>query len=195
MLVVEDEENCREMYRNWLGDDYEVRTAASGRAGLSKLDASVDVVLLDREMAGISGTKTARAIRAREIDCHVVMVTGVEPEPGMADLPIDDYLTKPIRGRELHSVIERMIARSTFREEMQELFALSAKKATLETECHPAKLLASEEYAELRRRIRETRERLTAALETAEMDWDETFESFAVREADPEPETNPSVSV
>jgi DNA-binding response OmpR family regulator len=175
ILVVEDEENCREMYRNWLDDEYSVRTASGGREALRKLDASVDVVLLDRRMAGLSGARTAAAIRRRVSDCHVVMVTALEPDTEIVDMDIDEYVTKPLRGRELRSVVDRMLARTQFRAEMQELFALASIKATLETERHPAVLRDDEEYAELCRQLDRTRQRVSSAHRSADMGWDEAF--------------------
>jgi DNA-binding response OmpR family regulator len=177
ILIVEDEENCREMYKNWLVGEYEVRTAGGGREALRELDPTVDVVLLDRRMTGLSGARTATAIRRRVSDCHVVMVTAVEPSTDIVDMDIDDYVTKPIRGPRLRRVVERMLARTAFHEELQELFALASIKATLETERHPAALRDDPEYAELRRQLEETRARVSAAHATADMDWGEAFET------------------
>lgn len=163
------------MYRNWLTDEYSVRTASCGREALRKLDPTVDVVLLDRRMAGLSGARTATAIRRRVSDCHVVMVTGMEPDTDIVEMEIDEYVTKPLRGPELRTVVERMLARTAYRAEMQELFALASIKATLETERHVSIRRDDAEYAELCRQLTETRERLSSAHATAEMDWDEAF--------------------
>jgi two-component system response regulator AdeR len=177
ILIVEDEENCREMYKNWLAGEYRVRTAGCGREALRELDPAVDVVLLDRRMTGLSGARTAAAIRRRVSDCHVVMVTAVEPGTDIVGMDIDDYVSKPIRGPRLRAVVERMLARTAFHEEMQELFALASIKATLETERHPGALRDDPEYTELCRQLDETRARVSAAHATADMDWGEAFET------------------
>lgn len=80
VLVVDDEEDLANLYSQWLSDDYAVRTAYNGEQALERLDETVDVVLLDRRMPGLSGDDALNRIREREYDCRVAMVTAVDPD-------------------------------------------------------------------------------------------------------------------
>ena len=80
VLIVEDEPDVAETYKLWLRNDYEVRMAHDGDEGLELLDDSVDVVLLDRMMPGLSGDEVLERIRERDLGCRVSMVTAVEPD-------------------------------------------------------------------------------------------------------------------
>jgi DNA-binding NtrC family response regulator len=148
VLVVDDEQTCREIYRNWLSGVYDVRTASDGHQALAKLDEQVDVVLLDRRMSGPSGERIASVIEERTTDCRVVMVTGVRPDLDIIGMHIDEYLRKPVTGEELRETVERMLARSVYRQEM---------------------------YVELKRRLEATQDRLNDALLAADGDWTDKF--------------------
>ena len=157
VLIVEDERDLCDLYATWLADTCVVRTAYSGREALSKLDETVDVVLLDRRTPRISGDEVLSEIRDRGLDCRVVIVSAVTPDFDVVGMGFDDYLVKPVEGAELRGVVERMYRRSTYDEALQELRRLAATKATLAANKSPAELDSSEEYAALEGRIAELR--------------------------------------
>ena len=107
ILVIDDEERVGQAFALWL-DDYRVETATSGEAGLELMDDGVDVVLLDRHMPGLSGSEVLERIREVGYDCRVAMVTAVDPELGIADLPFDAYVTKPVDRSDLVGAVERL---------------------------------------------------------------------------------------
>lgn len=176
-LVVDDDEGCRELHSHWLGDSFTVRTAGDGRAALDAVDGSVDLIVLDREMPGLTGVEVLERLDGQGFDGHVVMVTGVEPDFGLVDLPVDDYLVKPISESDLRSTVERLRRRAGYHVHLRELFTLSTKKARLEVEKPREELLASEEYDELVRAIEQRRERVRSALEDDSADWLAAFEA------------------
>ncbi|MEF8851441.1 MAG: HalX domain-containing protein [Haloarculaceae archaeon] len=157
VLVVDDERDIADLYTAWLEESYAVRTAYGAQEALELADADLDVVLLDRQMPEMTGDGVLERIRERELGCRVVMVTAVDPDFDIVDMPFDDYLTKPVMLEELRDAVERMRTREDYDEKMQDLFALSAKKATLEAEKDPAELRNNEEYEELDRRVRQLR--------------------------------------
>ncbi|MFW5964626.1 MAG: response regulator [Natronomonas sp.] len=170
VLVVEDERALIELYVRWLEDDYEVLTAEGGEAALEQFDDSVDVVLLDRLMPGMSGDEVLAELRERTTECKVAMVTAVEPDFDVITMGFDDYLIKPVEREELLETVQRLLSRSEFAELEQELYALSAKQAALRSSKPDEELAESEEYADLESRLAGLRSELDAALPGMESD-------------------------
>jgi len=153
VLIVEDEPDVAETYNLWLADEYEVRMAQSGDEGLAELDETVDVVLLDRMMPGLSGDKVLERIRERGLDCRVAMVTAVEPDFDILEMGFDAYLCKPIRSEQLHETVENLLKRSQYDDLLQEYYSLVEKQATLEATKSTAELADNEAYVDLRDRV------------------------------------------
>lgn len=149
VLVVEDELDLVQTYRANLEEEYDVRTATDGEEGLEKLDGTVDVVLLDRRMPGMSGDEVLDAIRSRGVDCRVVMVTAVDPDTDLLHMDFDEYLVKPVTGAELRDAVERMLARNDLEDRIGEMFAVASKLATLESKLDIDQQERSEEHQQL----------------------------------------------
>jgi DNA-binding response OmpR family regulator len=149
VAVVDDQERVVEAFAYWLEDDYAVRRATSGQEALDVVDEAVDVVLLDRHMPGMSGDDVLADLRERGLDCRVAMVTAVDPELGIVDLPFDAYVTKPVDESDLHETVERLLRVTALAEESRELFGVSEKIAALEAEHGPAALAEASEYQRL----------------------------------------------
>ncbi len=149
VLIVDDEVNITELFGVWLEAEYTVRMANSGEEALEELDESVDVVLLDRRMPGLSGDEVLEAIREAGYDCRVAMVTAVDPDFDVIEMGFDDYLTKPIDREGLESAIESLLDRKEYDSAMQEYYALVSKKAALQSSKPASELEASDEYDEL----------------------------------------------
>ncbi len=153
VLIVEDEPDLADLYAAWLASNCTVETEYDGSKALEALEAGIDIVLLDRRMPGLSGDAVLDTIRDRDLDCRVAMVTAVEPDFDIVGMGFDDYLVKPVSKDELLSTIDQLLLRSTYDEQLQEFFALSSKKALLDTQKTNAELRASQEYAELEDRL------------------------------------------
>jgi len=153
VLIVEDEPDLAELYSAWLDDQCIVRTAHDGEEALEQIDDDIDIVLLDRRMPGLSGDEVLDTIRDRGIDCRVAMVTAVEPDFDIVEMGFDDYLVKPVSADDLLERVDQLLLRSTYDEQLQELFALASKKAILKSQKTEAELRASEEYARLEDRL------------------------------------------
>jgi len=172
VLIVEDEPDVAETYNLWLEGEYEVRIAGNGDEGLDKLDADVNVVLLDRMMPGLSGDEVLERIRDQDLHCRVAMVTAVEPDFDILEMGFDAYLNKPIRSEELHDTVETLLERSTYDDLLQEYYALVEKQATLETAKSSAELAESDEYEQLQTRIHELQDDLARTMGGIEDDSD-----------------------
>ncbi|MFC7019640.1 MULTISPECIES: response regulator [Haloarcula] len=150
ILVVDDEPHLVGMYAAMLEDDHTVHTATSGEAALDQFAASIDIVLLDRRMPGLTGDEVLETIRAESYECRVAMVTSVEPDMDIVDLPFDAYLVKPIRQRDLVELVDDLLLRSQYSAGLQKLLRVSSKLAALESQFSAEKLDSHEEYRDLR---------------------------------------------
>jgi DNA-binding response OmpR family regulator len=164
VLIVEDEPDVAETYKLWLRDDYEVLMAHDGDEGLELLDESVDVVLLDRMMPGLSGDEVLERIRERDLDCRVSMVTAVEPDFDILEMGFDAYLSKPIKSDQLTETVENLLERSEYDSLLQEYYSLVEKQATLEATKSGTELAGNEEYERLQERIETVQDDLSDSL-------------------------------
>ena len=118
--MIGDERDLASVYERWLGDDYDVRLAHDGEAALDALDHSVDVVVLDRIMSGLSGGEVLERIHERRYGCRVAIVSAVDPGFDVIEMGFDDYPTKPIDGEQLHHVVEMFLRRDDYTDRMPE---------------------------------------------------------------------------
>jgi DNA-binding response OmpR family regulator len=167
VLVVDDERDVADAYAAQLDGEYVVTTAYGGQEALERLDASVDVVLLDRRMPGTSGDEVLDAIRERGLDVRVAMVTAVDPDFDIIEMPFDDYIIKPVSREDLLETIERLLTCSTYEEKLRKYYSLTAKHATL---------LANKPRTELE--DNETFETLETRIDEVKRDLDETVSEF-----------------
>jgi len=149
ILVVDDESRLADLFAAWLTSDWSVETAYDGESALEQMQESVEIVLLDRRMPGLSGDEVLSEIRDRDYDCRVVMVTAVDPDFDIIEMGFDDYLVKPVSKDELLDVVERVQTRSAYEADIQRYYSLVSKKSLLEAEKSDRALEDSEEYAEL----------------------------------------------
>ncbi len=111
VLVVEDERDLLELYADvLLAAGYEVTAAWDGDSALRALDSrSFDVVLTDVVMPRSSGVDVLRAVRERDLDVPVVLVTGspsLETAVQALELGALHYLLKPVSRVELVRCVE-----------------------------------------------------------------------------------------
>lgn len=178
LLVVDDERDIADLYTTWLKERYEVRKAYGGQEALDKVGETVDIVFLDRQMPDYSGDEVLERIREQELDCRVVMVTAVDPDFDIVGMGFDDYLTKPVMREDLVDSVETMLERDEYDETLQEYYALTAKKATLEAEKPPSELQENEEYREMVERVETLEERADTAVSGFDDDFDSLFQEF-----------------
>ena len=102
MLVVDDEVPLRDLFALILGEaGWQVDLARSGDEALELLGGGLayDVVLSDIDMPGMDGLALLKAVRTRDLDLPVLLVTG-HPRVESAVLALDQgalrYLLKPV---------------------------------------------------------------------------------------------------
>ncbi|MFB6252359.1 MAG: helix-turn-helix domain-containing protein [Halobellus sp.] len=153
VLIVEDDRSLADLYARWLGQTYRTETAYSGTEALELIDETVDVVLLDRMMPGLTGGEVLAEIRASDASPRVVVVSAVTPDLDIVSMGFDAYLEKPVDAATLEEMVERMLTRAEYDEKLRELFSLIERQDTLEAVKDPEVLEGSEEYRELTERL------------------------------------------
>ncbi len=159
VLVVEDDDETATFYRSWLFEEWTVTVAGDVESALTAVETGPDVAVLDRRLPDGSGEEVLRALRDRGNDCPVVMVTGVEPDFDIVDLPVDDYLVKPFARESFRATLTRLSDRVEYDAELRDLYAAASKKGVLEATKTDAELADGAEYAELQRRVERRRDR------------------------------------
>jgi len=174
VLIVDDEEDIADIYTLQLQDRYDVRTVYGGQAAIEAVDEAVDVVLLDRRMPGLSGNEVLDRIRADGYDCRVIMVTAIDPEFDIIEMPFDDYLCKPVDKETLQEAIEQQLTAKQYDETVSELFRATSKLTVLEGEMSKEELEGSEEY----QRLKETTDAMRSDAESLMSELDDFEAAF-----------------
>lgn len=125
ILIVEDEESLAEPLAYLLQKEgFTTLLAPDGQSALEQIASStVDLVLLDLMLPGMSGTDVCKKLRA-ESDVPIIMVTARDSEIDKVvglELGADDYVTKPYSTRELVARIRAVLRRGPEAEEAEEL--------------------------------------------------------------------------
>lgn len=116
VLIVDDEERQREIYRDILLDEgYGAETAASGEAALRLLaQKRFDMVLTDLNLPGITGIQLLGSIQQADPTVAVVIITGYPSIPSAIEATkkgVYTYLEKPVDRDRLVGVVDEVFAR------------------------------------------------------------------------------------
>lgn len=125
ILIVDDEpEMVRGVEDNLRFEGYQTLSAADGKAGLElALRLGPDLIILDVMMPKMSGWDVLRAIRQKQIDVPVIMLTarGEEVDRVLGlELGADDYVPKPFSLRELLARVRAVLRRPGPRQRLEE---------------------------------------------------------------------------
>lgn len=157
ILIVDDEENVAKSYELYLQDEYETIVEYGGGSALMELDENeVDLVLIDRRMPGMSGDVVIDHIEKWQMDFQVIMVTAVDPDIDIVDMPCDGYLTKPISKDELLDAVERALSIKRYEELISNYNRLSEKYEVLTARYSPRELADKDRFTDLEQQLEET---------------------------------------
>lgn len=175
ILIVDDEEVVAESYQLYLQDEYETRIETTGGAALAELDPTdreIDLVLLDRRMPGMSGDVVAKHIDDYELDYQVLMLSAVDPDLDIIDIPCDGYLTKPVSEEEVVAAVERAFLVDYYQELVAEYNAVAEKYDVLVDQFSKEELSNKELFTEFEARMQHLESEIAetaAALEQTNM--------------------------
>lgn len=119
ILVVDDEENIRELCRMYLErEGFRVATASDGDEGLRLIkNDQPALVVLDLMLPGLDGFEVCRRVRQFS-DVPILMLTArdddIDKIVGL-EVGADDYLTKPFNPREMVARVKAILRRSQVR--------------------------------------------------------------------------------
>ena len=116
ILIVEDEQNQRELYAMELQEEgYEVETASNGREAVEKVQAgNYDLVLMDIRMPEMDGIEALGKIISKEKRVPVVIYTAYSNyKSNFMTWTADAYATKSSNFDELKSKIKEILAAKT----------------------------------------------------------------------------------
>lgn len=116
ILIVDDEERQREIYRDILLDvGYDAETAASGEAALRVLrQKRCDLVITDLNLTGMTGIQLLSAIQQADPTVAVVLITGypsIQSAIEATKKGVYAYLEKPVDRDKLLAVVDEVFAR------------------------------------------------------------------------------------
>lgn len=116
ILVVDDEERQREIYRDILqGEGYDAQTAASGETALRLLgQGRVDLVITDLNLTGMTGLQLLSEIVVDDPTVAVIMITGYPSIQSAVEATrrgVYQYLEKPVDRDNLLHVVEEVFQR------------------------------------------------------------------------------------
>lgn len=124
ILLIDDDEGIAWVVRKTLEPDFAVTHAATGAAGLSNLEDSHSLVLLDLRLPDADGLDLLKRITTTKPELPVIMITahgGMESAVEAMKLGAYDYLEKPFNVDELRIVARKALEDASLREELKKL--------------------------------------------------------------------------
>lgn len=126
VLIVDDEPgNVESLSRIFQREGYNVLTASDGREGLDLVrQHPVDVVICDIMMPQMDGLSLLKAIKAISSHIEVITVTAygsIERAVEAIKQGAYDFITKPLKRRDIVRVVEKALDRSSLLQENQVL--------------------------------------------------------------------------
>jgi DNA-binding response OmpR family regulator len=114
VLVVEDDEDLRDLVGDFLGDEFAVTLAQDGREAIQLITGEgegVDAVVADLEMPRMDGASMIGELRRRGIDVPVLITSAKIDGADYARDFDADFLRKPFHFKELREHLEAALRR------------------------------------------------------------------------------------
>lgn len=116
ILIVDDEPDIAEILEfNLIGENFDVSVANSAEEAMPLVDSSIDLILLDVMMGGMSGYKMAEQLRKEGKNNPIIFITAKGEENSILtgfSLGADDYISKPFSVKEVIARVRATLRRS-----------------------------------------------------------------------------------
>jgi two-component system, response regulator, stage 0 sporulation protein F len=112
ILVVDDEENIRQLYREEFEEmGFEVATVPDGARALEKMDAAkFDLVTLDMRMPDMDGIETLRKMKEKDRALPIIICTAYEEyKQDFASWISDAYIVKSADMTLLRETVKKLL--------------------------------------------------------------------------------------
>lgn len=149
VLVVDDESNLLDLYGVWLEDQYTVYTATGRTSARERLDAGIEVVVLDRRMPEVPGDELLVEWREAGWTGPVGLVSAAEPDLDLLPLPFDAHLSKPVSRDDFRAVVETLVRVRSVDPDVRSLSRRLGKRTLLEAHTGVVALEKHEPYIRL----------------------------------------------
>lgn len=147
VLIVGEEEPLVDQFATWLRGSYRVKTATDPQQVSEDLPDDSPIVLLDQKFASVDATVL------RQTSTRVGLILSFEPDWDVIEAGYDGYVTKPVTREEVHDLVERMVKRTRYEDELEWYFELVSKRAAVTAGSVPDDLDGRAESAMLEREI------------------------------------------
>ncbi len=122
ILVIDDEENIRELLRELFEDEnLSVSTASSGEEGIEiAKEKSFDVVITDLKMPGMNGIEVIRKFKEKNSNTTVIVITGYPTIESAIEAMKEgayDYILKPFNLDQIKLVVRKALERQNLLKE------------------------------------------------------------------------------
>lgn len=166
VLVAEDEDSLRMLYSEWLSSQgYDVIKAENGEEALQLWDEDINIVLLDRRMPEKYGDEVLNEARDDGLHTPVTMLTAVDPDLDLVELPFDDYMIKPVDRDQLLATVEDLLNKSEIRDVIREFVRVGIKINKLQQAHEESMLQTHAEYQSLKSDYVDLREEVTGMVD------------------------------
>lgn len=118
ILVVDDEQNIRDVLKEFLTDEgHQVSIASDGKLGIEKFKSEeYDIVFMDIKMPGIDGIETFRHMKQMKPQTKVIVMTGMTDEitfdraVSVSPGSIEAFLPKPFKPNDIKNCIQKIMS-------------------------------------------------------------------------------------
>ena len=113
LLLVEDEEALRELYREELEEEYEIKCVSSGKDALNEIrKGSIHLVILDIKMPGMDGLEVLEKILGEQRKLPFIINSGYSHyRNNFVSWAADAYVVKSSDLSELKDTVKRVLGR------------------------------------------------------------------------------------
>jgi YesN/AraC family two-component response regulator len=114
LLIVDDDEDFREVLCGCF-DSYEITQAHDGETALAilKKPNTIDLVLLDVMMPGLSGTDVLAEMKKQKPDMKIVIITGSDSKDVVIEAlknRADEFIEKPFDAAETREIVAKLLS-------------------------------------------------------------------------------------